>query len=340
MRLCICGGGTGGHLSIALALCEASKSQGNFNIFVGSTSGQDRDYFQKDSPFDKVYFLETTGVVNKRGLAKLKALYMLIKAVFSSMKILQEQKVDLVYSVGGFSAAPSAIAAIILKIPLFIHEQNAKYGKLNAMLKPYAKSFISAYDESSPIKGYPTRDIFFQKARLRDKIESVIFLGGSQGAKFINNLAISVAKELVSRGIKIIHQTGKSDFERIKQWYDKEGIKAEVFAFSSDIATLMSRADLAVSRSGASTLWELCANALPAIFIPFPYAASNHQYYNAKFLVDQNLSWCKLESEDVATLIYEVLDKSLLDKSTRLEQISQKGVALKMIKNAQDFLKS
>lgn len=340
MKLCICGGGTGGHLSIALALCEASKQYGHFNIFIGSTSGQDRDYFQKNSPFDKVYFLDTTGVVNKKGLAKLKALLMLIKAVFHSIKILKKQKIELVYSVGGFSAAPSAIAAIILRIPLFIHEQNAKYGKLNAILKPYAKSFISAYDESSPIKGYPTRDIFFQKARVRDSVKSVIFLGGSQGAKAINNLALSVAKELKNRGINIIHQTGRSDFERVKQWYDKENIKAEVFAFSNDMASLMSSADLAISRSGASTLWELYANALPAIFIPFPYAASNHQYYNAKFLVDQNLGWCRLENEDIATLLYELLDRSLIDKSTKLIQTSQKDVASKMIKNAQDFLKS
>ena len=95
----------------------------------------------------------------------------------------------------------------------------------------------------------------------------------------------------------------------------------------------MSKADLAVSRSGASTLWELCANALPALFIPFPYAASDHQYYNAEFIVKNNLGWCERESGDLKSVLLSILEEDLQSRSESLLQYSYKDVAKKMIED-------
>ena len=113
----------------------------------------------------------------------------------------------------------------------------------------------------------------------------------------INNFALKVAPRLNEMGIKIIHQTGKNDFKRVLEEYKKLNISADIFDFSKDIPFKMSSADFAVSRAGASTLWELCANSLPSFFIPYQYAAGDHQYYNAKTLLDKDLCFLKREDE-------------------------------------------
>lgn len=334
MRFCITGGGTGGHLMIAEALVEAAANEGHEAIFIGSTSGQDRKYFEAHSSFSHVYFLETTGVVNQKGLKKIKALWLVLKAFFASRVILKRHKIAAVYSVGGFSAAPASFASISRRIPLFIHEQNAVHGRLNSLLKPFASRFISTYDENSPIKGYPVKDEFFKFARVREKIKTVIFLGGSQGAKAINDLALSVASEFQNRGIKIIHQAGERDYERVKKKYEELGVDADVYAFTKEMPSLMSKADLAVSRSGASTLWELCANGLPALFIPFPHAASDHQYYNARFIVENEMGWCEREDEGLKEKLMGLLDEDLSKKSSALMEHSSRDVAKMMILDA------
>ena len=339
MKLCITGGGTGGHLMIAQALVEAAVIEGHEVIFIGSTSGQDRKYFEYNSPFSNVYFLETTGVVNQKGLGKLKALFKVFKAFLASRKILKKHKIQAVYSVGGFSAAPASFASLSMFIPLFIHEQNAVVGRLNSLLKPYAKRFISAYDKSSPIGGYPVKESFYKSARVREKLKTIIFLGGSHGAKAINDLALSVAEELKKRGIKIIHQAGERDFERVKTEYEKLGVEVELYGFTKELPELVPHADLAVSRSGASTLWELTTNGVPSLFVPYPYAAGDHQYYNAKFIVDNNLGWCKRENEDLKDILLSILDEELEDKSRRLLEYSKKDVAQKMIKDVEEILR-
>ncbi len=338
MKLCITGGGTGGHLMIAAALVEAAVAEGHEAIFIGSSSGQDRKYFGEFSVFSHVYFLQTTGVVNQKGLGKIKALWRIFKAFLHSRQLLKQHKIQALYSVGGFSAAPASLAALSRGIPLFIHEQNAVEGKLNSLLKPFAKKFISAYDETSPIQGYPVQDAFYKSARVREKLETIIFLGGSQGAKAINDLALSVAKELQGRGIKIIHQAGEGDFERVKKEYMQKDVAVELYGFTKDLSSLIARADLAVSRSGASTLWELCANGLPAFFIPYPYAAGDHQFFNAKFIVENELGWCERQSDTLKEKLLVILDEELNEKSKKLLEYAKKDVAIKMIKDVTESL--
>jgi len=336
MKLCVTGGGTGGHLMIAEAIVEAAKSRGHEAIFIGSTKGQDRKYFEKDSLFDAVYFLETTGVVNQKGFAKLKALFKILKAFLHSRKILRKHGIDAVYSVGGFSAAPASFGSLSLRVPLFIHEQNAVTGRLNSLLKNYAVSFISAYDKASVIQGYPVKNIFYERAHLRNNLKTIIFLGGSHGARAINDLALEVAKELANRGIKIIHQAGEADYKRVEKMYAELGISVELYAFTKELPKLIEKADMAVSRSGASTLWELTTNGCPAFYVPYPYAAGDHQYYNAKFIVDHEMGWCEREGEDLKSALLSALDKPDLEtKSKKLLAYCSHDVAQKMIEDVE-----
>jgi len=338
MKLCITGGGTGGHLMIAQALVEAAVLEGHEAIFIGSTHGQDQKYFGERSAFSHVYFLETTGVVNQNGIGKLQALYKIFLAFLKSRKILETHKIQATYSVGGFSAAPASLASLSRFIPLFIHEQNAVTGKLNALLKPYAKSFVSAYDVNSSIQGYPVKEIFFDTARVRESLETIIFLGGSHGAKTINDLALQVAPILNQKGIKIIHQTGESDYQRVQEAYKIEGIDVKLYGFTQELPILIAEADFAVSRAGASTLWELSANGCPALYIPYPYAAADHQYHNAQFIVENNLGWCQREGDILAEFLESLLDEPIKEKSAKLLEYATKGVAKKMIQEVASTL--
>lgn len=317
---------------IAEALVDAALKDGHEVIFIGSTKGQDRRYFEDSSLFSKTYFLQTTGVVNQKGLGKLKALYKIFSTFLQSRKILKKHQIQATYSVGGFSAAPASLASLTLKIPLYIHEQNAITGRLNSLLKPYAKEFISAYDENSCIKGYPVNEVFYENARVRKELKTIIFLGGSHGAKAINDLALSVAVDLKRRDIKIVHQAGESDYERVKKEYESLGVEVELYGFTKELASLIIKSDLAVSRAGASTLWELTTNGCPAFYIPYPYAASDHQFYNAKFIVDNNLGWCQRESAELKSKLLTILDEPLEEKSSHLTSYAQKDVAIKMIR--------
>lgn len=331
MKLCITGGGTGGHLMIARSLLSAAVAKGHEVIFIGSLKGQDQKYFAKGSQFSQVYFLKTTGVVNQKGLGKCKALYKTFKAFVQARRLLEEHSIDAVYSVGGFSAAAASFAGLSKGIPLFIHEQNAVEGRLNKLLKPCATQFISAYDTTSPIRGYPVEQSFISSARVRTQLKSIIFLGGSHGAKAINDLALFMCLEFQKRGIHIIHQAGENDYERVKNEYDALGVEVELYSFTKELPLLISKADLAVSRAGASTLWELITNGCPALYVPYPFAAGDHQYYNAQFIVQKELGWCEREEKGLDATLLKILDLDLEKKSEALLAYTSIDVASQMI---------
>ncbi|WP_373028261.1 undecaprenyldiphospho-muramoylpentapeptide beta-N-acetylglucosaminyltransferase [Sulfurovum sp.] len=323
MSIVMTGGGTGGHLAIIKAVKEHLDDEEL--IYIGSTKGQDKQWFENDDDFTYKYFFETRGVVNQGASGKVKSLFMLAKATVKAIKLLKKHKAKVVFSVGGFSAAATAFAAKILGIPLVIHEQNAALGSLNKLLKPHAAAFISSYLEESPIKAYPIKQVFFENARIRDKVHTIIFLGGSQGAKAINSLALQIAPQLKEREIKIIHQAGQNNIDEVQKAYDDLGIEAEVFGFTDKLADYMNEADFAIARSGASTLWELSATAVPTLYIPYPYAASDHQFHNAQFLVEKDLAWIMRENEIDTEKVLALLDENLSDKSKGLMEIVEKN---------------
>ena len=317
MIVAITGGGTGGHLSIANALKEELNSRGLKPIYIGSKNGQDRAWFEGDMGFKKRYFLDSKGVVNKRGIKKAIVLKEILSATLTCREIFKTHNVKAVFCVGGYSAAPASFAAITTRTPLYIHEQNAVIGTLNKILKPFAKEFFSSYHEDSKIKDYPVSDRFFTSRHIRKELKTIIFLGGSQGASFINELCMKTAKKLQENSIKIIHQTGSKEYSTCKEYYEKNSIEVECFAFSKNILKSMEKADFAVSRAGASTLWELSANALPALFIPYPHAAKNHQYFNAKSIIEKNAALLKTQNELDEKILLQLLESIELEKMSK-----------------------
>ena len=327
LNIAITGGGTGGHLAIARAIKDELNQRGVKPIFIGSTKGADREWFENDDGFSQKYFFDTKGVVDRGFLGKISSLLNIFLSTLKCKKIFKKHNIDTVFSVGGYSSAPASFGAILFSKPLYIHEQNSKMGALNRLLSKKAKAIFCSYDENSPIKDYLIDSEFFKLSRIRKEIKTIIFLGGSQGAKAINDFAISIADELKNRDIKIIHQCGKNDMERVTKFYQQNRIQADIFGFTKNIHKKMEKADFAISRAGASTLWALCANRLPTLFIPYPYAFKDHQYYNAKFLEDKNLAFIKRENELTKEYFFNLLESNIEKISTDLEKtISPNGV--------------
>jgi len=331
--IAITGGGTGGHLVIARAIKEELNRRGLKPIYIGSLAGQDKAWFEHDSGFEQTYFLESRGVVNKKGVHKLLALFTIIRSAFTCKAIFKKNQINAVFSVGGYSAAPASFGALLSGIPLYIHEQNAIQGKLNSLLRPFCKALFSSYDKKAMMTSYPVSEAFFQIKKERKELKTIIFLGGSQGASFINALAQKMAPLLHKEGISIIHQTGQKEFELLKAFYEKEGIPADVFDFSKEIPAKLACADFAISRSGASTLWELCAAGVPALFIPLPHAAANHQYFNAKALADQNIALILSQSSEFEpnALLDQIKQLDLSSVSQRLVEMIQIGGAKEIV---------
>lgn len=339
--IAITGGGTGGHLAIARCLMQSAKKQGIECIYIGSENGQDKLWFEQELTFEQRYFLSSSGVVNKKGLSKISSFAHIIKLALSVKKILKEHKIKVVFSVGGYSSAPASFAALMSNIPLFIHEQNSKMGSLNSLLKPFSKAFFTAFKDQIKSSNtffcpYPVNELFTQKARTRKGLKTIIFLGGSQGAKFINDLALKYALYFQKEHINIIHQCGKNDYLRCKKAYEDMKIKVDLFDFDKNLIEKITKADLAVSRSGASTLFELSANRLPCVFIPYPYAAKNHQYHNAMYLKEQNL--CEIFSQDCDEDFIDIIKKLSLEQiSLNLGKLEQKNGADFMLYKAKEL---
>ncbi len=331
MNIAITGGGTGGHLSIAKAIKEELNSRGIDPIFIGSSYGQDEEWFSHERGFSKKCFFDTTAVVNKKIVAKIFSLGNILKYSFKCKSIFKKNEIDIVFSVGGYSAAPASFASILYDKKLFIHEQNAIMGRLNKLLAPFASEVFSSYQDKSSLKYYPIRTIFFKNARVRESVKTVIFLGGSQGATAINNYAMKVAKELTNRGIKIIHQSGKRDYQKLKDFYKSENIEVDLFDFSDHLEDKIKEADFAVSRAGASTLWELSASGVPALYIPYPYAAANHQYFNARFLVDKKYSFVKDEKFLRESDLFDALSSDISAMSRGLKEITDPNGAKEIV---------
>ncbi|MDY5186081.1 UDP-N-acetylglucosamine--N-acetylmuramyl-(pentapeptide) pyrophosphoryl-undecaprenol N-acetylglucosamine transferase [Helicobacter trogontum] len=357
MNIAITGGGTGGHLAIARALGEECKKQGITTLYIGGTKGQDKQWFDNaHTPFTHVAFLDSTPVVNQGFLGKWSALAKNITESLKAKKLLKEHNINACISVGGFSAATGSFGAIFSRIPFFIHEQNACMGSLNKLLKPFAKSFFSSFEYPNvTLAPYPINSDFFIKQRERDTLKTIAFFGGSQGAKAINELALNLAPLLKEKNIKILHQAGKIDYENTYKAYVEKGFNLAdsmqdfksgekdifVFDFSKDMAELMNMADFCISRAGASSLWELVSNGLPTLFIPYPHAAKNHQYFNAKSLIDQNLALLytqeeilHLESND---LINTILQVNLSEISQSLMRMAQQDGAKCIIDNINQY---
>lgn len=270
--------------------------------------GQDQSWFEHDTGFAASYFLDSAGVVNKGITGRILQLLKLLWLSLKLYSVFRRHGVTKVFSVGGYSASPAVFAAILFRKPLYIHEQNASMGSLNKISKPFAKAFFSSFHPASPCPNYPVEHKFFDSRRIRTSTNVILFMGGSLGARSINDLAIAAAAELLASGKTIIHLTGTQDYERIRQFYETNCLSVTCIAFDRNIDHLIAQADFAVSRAGASSLFELYANALPTLFVPYPHAASDHQYHNAMYLVKQDMAYCKREEELTKELLLELIE--------------------------------
>ena len=243
------------------------------------------------------------GLKGKSLVARLGALLQLPLALWEAFKAVRRFRPDLAFGVGGYVTGPVILAARLLAVPCCIHEQNIVPGLANRMLgRLVQRVFVSLPGSEAwfpagrtVLSGNPVRNELLDAARRpregnKLKGPTLLVLGGSQGAHRVNALmveALAATAKQLPPGFNIIHQTGEQDAAMVRQAYERQGITALVQPFFHDMERLYSLADLVVSRAGATTLAELTLLGRPAILIPYPYAADNHQEKNGRLLVEQ-----------------------------------------------------
>ncbi|MGB6065567.1 MAG: undecaprenyldiphospho-muramoylpentapeptide beta-N-acetylglucosaminyltransferase [Desulfomonilaceae bacterium] len=296
MRLLIAGGGTGGHVFPAVAIAQAVKTE-NANasiLFVGTRHGIETRIVS-DTGFPIRYVtargMRQTGLLNN----VLGALELPLGAL-QSLAIIREFKPGFVLGVGGYASGPTLAAAVLMRIPNAIQEQNSVMGTTNRILSKFVDRIFTSWEDTEPsppaekvlLAGNPVRsDLLQGEGPVKDprKLHILIF-GGSRGARSIN-LAVSGNLDLLaplSDKVHILHQTGAGATEDVKSSYERVGIQADVREFIHEMGLAYRWADLIVCRSGASSLAEITALGKPAIVVPYPYAIGDHQMRNARVL--------------------------------------------------------
>lgn len=339
MRIIVTGGGTGGHLFPGIAFASGMKKR--FPqcriLFIGTRRMLDRQTLSGyDFELDSIQCMGLKGMgIGKR----IQSVLQLLPALLESRKKIKEFMPDLILGVGGYVTGPVLAAGKLSGVPLCIHEQNSVPGLANKLLARIVhKIFLSIpcryrFPEGKTLlTGNPVRQEIIDAAGIRDKgikkERTILVLGGSQGAHRVNTLMTETMKRLCSEydgEIQVIHQTGTTDEPGVRAQYEKAGVKAEVQAFFRDMAKLYSRADLVVSRAGATTLAELSVMGIPALLIPYPFAADDHQKINALHYEDGGGAKMFLEKE----LDSEKLAGAIKDLLTNEEILGQMAENMK-----------
>jgi UDP-N-acetylglucosamine--N-acetylmuramyl-(pentapeptide) pyrophosphoryl-undecaprenol N-acetylglucosamine transferase len=334
MRLVIAGGGTGGHLFPALAIARAVRSldpDGRI-LFVGTRSGiESRVIPETEFP---IAFISAKGMRRTGLFNTVKAAFVLPRGIAQSIGVLIDFKPDLALGVGGYASGPTLAAAILMRIPTAIQEQNSVMGTTNRILSRFVdRIFVSWQDtepEPSPAKtilaGNPVRRDILERTAAREADDQfhVLIFGGSQGARSIN---LAIGNNLDQLGplagrIAVMHQTGRELAEEMKSKYQAAGISADVREFINDMGSAYQWADLVVCRSGASSLAELTALGKPAIVVPYPYAIGDHQAKNAETLrASGAVSVIKEENLKNGAIISEI--RRLFDDRTALAEMAE-----------------
>lgn len=288
------GGGTGGHLfpGIAVAECLVQRRSDARILFVGSERKIERDVLAS-TPFEHRSLPASSSASARRRPLQFAA--NLWQSYRSAMRLMKEVRPDAVIGCGGFASAAPVVAARKQRVPVLLLEQNVIPGRSTRWLSRLGGIVCLTYEQSAlylrkstetVVTGNPVRP---EIAELVGEPQSrngrtLLVLGGSQGARSLNELLLSVAEHHRSLldDWHIIHQTGPSDEERVRTAYDTLSLNATVSAFFANPADLYRQADLAVSRAGGTTLSELACAGLPALLLPYPHAADNHQWHNAE----------------------------------------------------------
>jgi UDP-N-acetylglucosamine--N-acetylmuramyl-(pentapeptide) pyrophosphoryl-undecaprenol N-acetylglucosamine transferase len=338
VRLMLTGGGTGGHLFPAIATAEAlcARLPGSKVLFVGTKRRMDKTSLEQYGY--ATCSIHSKGLKGKNLFSLLQGLLILPVSCLEAMYHILRFKPDLVVGVGGYVTGPVVAAAKLLGIPTLIHEQNSVPGlanrKLGSLVTRVCLSLPGSErwfpKEKCVLTGNPVRNTIVRLSENRDaaqdKSPALLVLGGSLGAHRVNEL-VSGAFALGSpglRGVKVIHQTGPADAEKVQAIYRKNNIDATVAPFFTDMAAIYKEADLLVSRAGATTLAELAVLGKPAILIPYPTAADNHQEKNAEYYVQGGGALLFIEKD----LTTEILAEQLVTLFENRSQLQKMGEAM------------
>ena len=344
MKVVIAGGGTGGHLFPGIAVAEEFKRRDEQTdvTFIGTRQGLEARVVPKEGY--EIKFIKSGGLIGKSAIDKARGLWRLAGSISASKKMLRELRPDIVIGTGGYVSAGPVVSARMLSIPSLIMEQNLVPGLANKVLSRVSDAVTVTYHESIPF--LPKTRIFFTGNPVRQSVlrgdkavalmalglepdrRTVLILGGSSGARSINNAMVSALAGLLGmkNDIQLLHQTGEKDHEAVKRAYGQWGFVAKVEPFLYEMADAYAAADLVVSRAGATTLAELTALGKPSILIPYPYAGG-HQEFNAKKLADMGA--CRMLSDhDLSGELLAAQIKGLLSSEAALSMMGKQSRAL------------
>jgi UDP-N-acetylglucosamine--N-acetylmuramyl-(pentapeptide) pyrophosphoryl-undecaprenol N-acetylglucosamine transferase len=342
------GGGTGGHLFPAVATAqEFQKQMPDVEVlFVGTKRKVDTKSlgaygFASES-------ILSYGLKGKNLLEMLKALVVLPLSVIQAMMIIRRFKPDIIFGVGGYVTGPVIGAGKNMGIPIVIHEQNSVPGLANRKLGKYADKVCLSLPGSGSY--FPSDKILYTGNPVRNNIldlagkplpqnkgqggpnerRTLLILGGSQGAQAVNSLvteALCSFSDAELQTIKVIHQTGERDEEQVRNTYRKRGVSGEVAGFFTQMHEVYEQADLLVSRAGATTLSEIAVLGKPAIFIPYPSAADNHQEKNGQYYVSGGGAVQFNQKE----LTAKQLGETILQLINNQDKLNSMGAAMKRL---------
>lgn len=350
MKLLIAGGGTGGHLFPGIAVAEEFLARNNSNevLFVGTERGIEARLLPRLGY--RLEYITASGIKGQSPLAKIRSAAQLLYGYAQSRRILKEFRPDLVLGVGGYASAPVVLAARGMQIRRFIHEQNAIPGLTNKLLARFAEKVFISIEESrkffpedtTVLTGNPLRKEILWNVPLGrktpgsdEKLKLLVF-GGSAGAHRINTAMTESLPFLagVKERLIITHQTGEKDRAEVRKAYDQSGFAAEVMPFIDDMAAAYSNADMIVCRAGATTIAEVTACGKACIFIPYPYAADDHQRRNAEALLKKEAGYMILERElSGESLAFQILE--LIAHPGKIEQTGRNARSLAQLDAAQ-----
>jgi UDP-N-acetylglucosamine--N-acetylmuramyl-(pentapeptide) pyrophosphoryl-undecaprenol N-acetylglucosamine transferase len=339
MRIIIAGGGTGGHVIPALAIAQQLKKQfGAEVLFIGTARGiETRLVPQAGFPLE---LIQVGALKNVSLMTRAKTMFDLPRAIAASSRMLSAFDPEVVIGVGGYASGPAMVAAIRRRLPTLAFEPNVVPGFANRMIARWVSAAAVHFEETCRyfphcrVTGVPVRAAFFSIPPKTISLEgggapTLLVFGGSQGARAINQAMIESLAGLRAKipDIHIIHQTGQRDYDHVLAAYQQSGTSGEVHKFIDDMPGTFGRADLLVCRSGASTVGEITAAGKPAIFVPFPAAADDHQNVNARALERAGAAVVVEESNLGAAYMVDTI-AALIGDSGRLRSMAAAAKSL------------
>jgi UDP-N-acetylglucosamine--N-acetylmuramyl-(pentapeptide) pyrophosphoryl-undecaprenol N-acetylglucosamine transferase len=351
LRVIIAGGGTGGHIFPAVAIGHALQrlAPGTELLFVGANGKMEMEKVPQEG--FKIVGLDIAGFNRSNMLKNILLPFKLIKSALQARKVLSEFKPDVVIGVGGYASFPVLNAAQRKGIPTLIQEQNSFAGKSNQILAKKAKAVCVAYDrmdkffprEKITITGNPVRKAISQSAVTRAAGQewlgmnpvrkTILVVGGSLGAKSINEAIDAGLEEILKDDVQIVWQTGKPYYQQAAARVKGLEGRVKVMEFIREMDKAYAAADVVISRAGALAIAELCIVAKPVIFVPYPFAAEDHQTSNAMALVAHNAALI-VKDNDAKTELVKKLKHLLSDQP--MQEVMEESLKKIAIKDADE----